>query len=242
MQPRKRKRKNNLTTAQREARKAAKRAEEAGESAVGRAPVKVVKKDDRLPWEGRKASPPTSPIPSSSSVPIPWSPSPPRDPVPAPAQPTAPTTLVVSSEYCLVVGRESSNKAGTKIANGRTVKPTPVERKEEQRRPGLVMGRRLKSNTPARFRHIKAVFEKKRAHASARWGARRGDKFVRAIREVLDAVPFGQTVTVLKDRQRPKSQAYDGGAQSGAAPVRPCDGQSLKEQRDVDDPILQDPT
>lgn len=87
--PKKRKRKNNLTTAQREARKAAKRAEEAaksgdaGEPVIGRAPVEV-EEDDRLPWE-RKASPPTSPILSSSPIPIPWSSSPPRDLAPSPA-------------------------------------------------------------------------------------------------------------------------------------------------------------
>ncbi|KAF9634215.1 hypothetical protein BFW01_g5110 [Lasiodiplodia theobromae] len=190
--PKRRRKSGNLTTAQREARKAAKRAEEAaqaaeagdaGESAISRAPVEVVEEDDRLPWEDRKALPPISPIPSSSPVPIPWSPSPPRGP--APAQSTG------SGEYCLVVGRESSNKAGTKIVNGRTVKLTPVERKEEQHQLSLITGRRLKANTPARFRHIKAVFEKKRAHENARWDGRRCDKFFRAIREVLDAVPFG---------------------------------------------------
>lgn len=121
--PKRKRKSGNLTTAQREARKAAKRAEagetgEAGgaggdEPGDGRARVKF-EEDERLPWE-RKASPPTSPVPSSSPIPIPWSSSPPRALAPSPAltkseQPDGSTRSVIAGEYGLVISQESSTK------------------------------------------------------------------------------------------------------------------------------------
>jgi len=125
----------------------------------------------------------------------PSSPGPADNPtVPLPSFPEQPT-----GEYCLVVGRQSSNKGThSSTVKGKTVQLGLAENIVRREGEGRIMGERLAANAPRphTFSSINATFHKRGSTESTVWVGGKS-ALVKDIRALIEALPSDASLTVM---------------------------------------------